>query len=79
MPVAIARRLLPLHSIIGVSCNNTEEVKAAVRDGADYVSIGAIWGTKTKVLTSPLVGVRGVGVMLEALDGTEVRAVAIGA
>lgn len=78
MPVAEARRLLPKGTIIGVSCNNEEQVRAAVKDGADYVGIGAVWGTKTKTLTNPLVGVRGVGRCLEALDGTDVKVVAIG-
>lgn len=78
MSVHEARRLLPKDTIIGVSCNNEEQVRAAIKDGADYVGIGAVWGTQTKVLTNPLVGVRGVGRCLEALDGTTIKAVAIG-
>jgi hypothetical protein len=71
--------MLPKDAVIGVSCNNVGHVKAAVKEGADYVGIGAVWGTKSKSLTSPIIGVRRVGVMLEALDGTNVKAVAIGA
>ena len=78
MSIHEARRLLPKDTVIGVSCNNEQQVRAALRDGADYVGIGAVWGTQTKVLTNPLVGVRGVGRCLEALDGTAVKAVAIG-
>lgn len=78
MPIAEARRLLPVGSIIGISCNNVGHAKAAVENGADYVGIGAVYGTQTKKLTSPLVGVRGVGLILEALDGTDLKAVAIG-
>ncbi|KAK0213080.1 thiamine biosynthetic bifunctional enzyme Thi4 [Desarmillaria ectypa] len=78
MPIDIARKLLPPETIIGVSCNTLEHVKQAVRSGADYVGIGAVYGTQTKKLTSPEVGVRGVGPLLEALDGTEIKAVAIG-
>lgn len=37
-----------------------------------------MWGTQTKKLTSPIIGVRGVGAMLEALAGTDIKAVAIG-
>jgi thiamine-phosphate diphosphorylase/hydroxyethylthiazole kinase len=78
MSVLTARSLLPKGSIIGVSCNTKEHVETAVKDGADYVGIGAVWGTSTKALTSPIIGVRGVGEMLKSLDGTEVQAVAIG-
>jgi thiamine-phosphate diphosphorylase/hydroxyethylthiazole kinase len=78
MSIALARRMLPKGSIIGVSCNNEEHVRAAVENGVDYIGIGAVWGTQTKQLTSPIIGVRGVGTMLEVLDGTRVKAVAIG-
>ncbi|KAF8629428.1 hypothetical protein AX15_003475 [Amanita polypyramis BW_CC] len=78
MPIAIARRLLPPGTVIGVSCNTVDQVKRAVEDGADYIGIGSIWKTVTKKLTNPVVGVRGVGEMLEVLDGTKVKAVAIG-
>jgi len=78
MPVSIARSLLPEGSIIGVSCNTKSHVETAVKNGADYVGIGAVWGTTTKALTSPVIGVRGVGEMLKSLDGHKVQAVAIG-
>jgi thiamine-phosphate diphosphorylase / hydroxyethylthiazole kinase len=79
MPVSIARKLLPPKCIIGVSCNNIQELQKALQDGADYVGIGAIYATQTKDLTKPLVGVRGIGPMLRMLDGTSIKAVAIGA
>ncbi|KAF8552510.1 Hydroxyethylthiazole kinase [Imleria badia] len=78
MPVHVARSLLPPGKIIGVSCNNVDHVKKAVEDGADYVGIGAVWATNTKQLTSPVLGVRAVGPLLAALDGTSLKAVAIG-
>ncbi|KAG6902098.1 hypothetical protein C0995_004278 [Termitomyces sp. Mi166 len=78
MSVAQARELLPEGTVIGVSCNNVGHVRTAIKDGADSIGIGAVWGTQTKQLTSPLVGVRGVGGLLELLDGTNIRAVAIG-
>lgn len=78
MPVSVARQLLPPGTVIGVSCNTLEQVKRAVKDGADYVGIGAIWATTTKKLTSPVIGVRGVGDMLQVLDGTGIKAVGIG-
>lgn len=78
MPVSIARRLLPQNAIIGKTCNNVEHVKRAVEEGVDYVGLGPVWGTKTKNVTAPLTGPRGIGVMLDALEGSEVKAVAIG-
>ncbi|KAF9526525.1 thiamine biosynthetic bifunctional enzyme Thi4 [Crepidotus variabilis] len=78
MKVAQARMMLPEGSIIGVSCNTVEHVRAAVLDDVDYIGIGSIWGTQTKKLTNPVIGVRGVGPMLEALDGTNIKAIAIG-
>ncbi|KAF9268649.1 thiamine biosynthetic bifunctional enzyme Thi4 [Marasmius fiardii PR-910] len=78
MPIAIARKLLPSNAVIGTSCNNVEEVKKALSDGADYVGIGAVWATNTKALDKPVIGVRNVGAMLEVLDATSVKAVAIG-
>lgn len=78
MPVSIARSLLPKGSIIGVSCNTSVHVETAVKNGVDYVGVGAVWGTATKALTSPIIGVRGVGEMLKSLDGCKVKAVAIG-
>ncbi|KJA27567.1 hypothetical protein HYPSUDRAFT_62643 [Hypholoma sublateritium FD-334 SS-4] len=78
MPVEQARRLLPPDAIIGVSCNTVAHVQEAVRARVDYIGIGAVWGTQTKKLTSPIIGVRGVGAMLEALAGTDIKAVAIG-
>ncbi|KAF8160610.1 thiamine biosynthetic bifunctional enzyme Thi4 [Crassisporium funariophilum] len=78
MTVEQARKLLPPDLVIGVSCNTVEHVKVAIRDKVDYVGIGAVWGTQTKKLTSPVIGVRGVGAMLEALDGTNIKSVGIG-
>jgi thiamine-phosphate diphosphorylase / hydroxyethylthiazole kinase len=78
MDVTTARGLVPPDFIIGVSCNTVEEIRAAMRDNADYVGMGSVWTTTTKQLTKPVIGVRNVGVLLEALDGTEIKAVAIG-
>ena len=79
MPVPIARALLPPGAIIGKTCNTPEHVRVAVAEGADYVGLGPVWGTLTKKVSSPVVGPKGIGEMLEVLDGTDVKAVAIGA
>ena len=78
MPLPIARRLLPPGSIIGKTCNTAEHVRVAIEEGADYVGLGPVWGTKTKNVSSAPVGPQGIGSMLQVLDGTDVKAVAIG-
>ncbi|KAF4620648.1 hypothetical protein D9613_000236 [Agrocybe pediades] len=78
MPIEDVRRLLPPGSIVGLSCNTVAHVKDAVRLKVDYIGIGAVWGTQTKKLTQPIIGVRGVGAMLAELEGTNIKAVAIG-
>ncbi|KAJ7703233.1 thiamine biosynthetic bifunctional enzyme Thi4 [Mycena rosella] len=78
MPINVARKLMPEGSIIGISCNSVDEVCRARESKADYVGLGSVWDTQTKRLTKVPIGVRGLGVMLEALDGSEIKAVAIG-
>ncbi|PPQ78127.1 hypothetical protein CVT25_015652 [Psilocybe cyanescens] len=78
MAVKRARELLPHGSIIGLSCNTVSHVKDAIKQKVDYIGIGAVWGTQTKKLTSPIIGVHGVGDMLAELEGTGIEAVAIG-
>ena len=48
MPVAQARKLLGEGKIIGASAHNVEEALKAWQDGADYLGVGAIFGTNTK-------------------------------
>ncbi|GAA5806851.1 hypothetical protein MFLAVUS_000199 [Mucor flavus] len=47
MPLKQVRRLLGPEKIIGVSCNTEQEAEIAIRDGADYLGIDAIWFTST--------------------------------
>ena len=48
LPVAIARKLLPIDMILGVSVSTVNEAKIALADGADYLGVGAIFPTATK-------------------------------
>ncbi|KAG9016372.1 hypothetical protein FRB90_003081 [Tulasnella sp. 427] len=77
MPIEIARSILGENAIIGVSAGTTEEAKAAVAAGADYVGIGAVYPTGSKS-NAKLLGVRGVGPILSVLEGTSVKSVVIG-
>ena len=53
LPVAVVRRLVPDGWIVGASTNNADEARAAEADGADYVSVGALFGTTSKDNTRP--------------------------
>ncbi|KAI0829695.1 Hydroxyethylthiazole kinase [Trametes gibbosa] len=77
MPVDVARKLLPPNAIIGMTCNTVDHVKKAVQDGVDYVGLGPVWATQTKKVVHPVVGVRGIGELLDVLHGSTVKAVAI--
>lgn len=48
IPAAAARRILGADKIIGVSAGTVAEALAAVRDGADYLGVGALYPTATK-------------------------------
>jgi thiamine-phosphate diphosphorylase len=53
--IADARSLLPPGMIVGVSCSSLAEALEAERRGADYLGVGAIFATPTKV-EYPLIG-----------------------
>ncbi len=53
LPVAIVRRLVPDGWIVGASTSNADEARAAEADGADYVSVGNLFGTTSKDDTRP--------------------------
>jgi len=48
LPCAIVRQLLGDDKIIGVSVGSVEEAALAVRDGANYLGVGAMFATGTK-------------------------------
>lgn len=49
MPAAIARRLIGPGKILGVSTATVEESIEAEKNGADYVGVGAVFPTSTKL------------------------------
>lgn len=53
LPVAVVRRIGPTGWIIGASTNNVAEARKAEADGADYVSVGNLFGTSSKDDTRP--------------------------
>lgn len=51
MPVHIARKILGDDIIIGATAKTVEQAKEAYEQGADYLGVGAIYPTTTKVKT----------------------------
>ena len=47
-PVMVARKMLPIDKIIGISAATLERAVAAETAGADYIGFGAIYPTGTK-------------------------------
>ena len=48
LPVAAARRLLPIDKLIGCSTTTEQEALKAEADGADYIAVGSIYPTQSK-------------------------------
>ena len=48
LPVAAARAVVPADFLIGHSCDDPEAGRRAARDGADYLGVGAVYGTRSK-------------------------------
>lgn len=56
MPIAIARRILGPERIIGGTVRNVEHLRQAIAEGASYVGLGPIFGTTSKSLAVPPLG-----------------------
>lgn len=54
IPADAARRVIGSGMLLGVSVSCTAEAMQAVRDGADYLGVGAMFPTKTKADASPV-------------------------
>ncbi len=51
LPVVEARRLLGAGKIVGATAKTVEQARQAKEEGADYLGVGAIYPTTTKVKT----------------------------
>ncbi|AFE10476.1 thiamine-phosphate pyrophosphorylase [Corallococcus coralloides DSM 2259] len=56
LPPEAARELLGPGRYVGVTARGTEGAKAARAAGADYVGVGPLFGTTTKVVAAPVLG-----------------------
>lgn len=51
MPIGIARKLMGAEKIVGATAKNVIDAENAYKQGADYLGVGAIYPTTTKVKT----------------------------
>jgi thiamine-phosphate pyrophosphorylase len=74
LPVATARRLLPVDKLLGASVRTVEEALLAGADGADYLGAGSVYATTTKTSAE----VVGPGRLAEIRRAVDLPIVAIG-
>ncbi|MGG6295492.1 thiamine phosphate synthase [Leptolyngbya sp. AN02str] len=48
MPIAVARRLIGTHKLIGRSTHCPDDLHRAIAEGADYIGVGPVYETPTK-------------------------------
>jgi thiamine-phosphate pyrophosphorylase len=71
------REIIRPKRLLGVSTHNVEQLRAAAQSSADYLAIGPVYGTVSKLNPDPIVGLEGVGAAREVI-GPERPLVAIG-
>ncbi|EPR13130.1 thiamine phosphate synthase [Ruminiclostridium papyrosolvens] len=49
LPAAVVRKIIGKDRILGVSAGSVEKAIEAQRDGADYIGVGALFSTSTKI------------------------------
>ncbi len=74
-PVAVARGVLGPHFLIGASCHDLAEARRAEIEGADYIGVGAIFATQTKLDAGDAIGLEA---LREIARGTMLPIAAIG-
>ena len=74
LPVSSARRIIGSDMLIGVSTHNLEQVRRAVRDGADYIGAGPTFPSSTKEFDH----FPGLDFVREAMAETSLPAFALG-
>lgn len=78
LPVEEARKILPAGKIIGCSTPSRELAVAAQAAGADYVAVGAIYPTSSKMMTTTPAEVVGLETLKMVKQAVSLPVVAIG-
>jgi len=75
LPVAAARTVLGPAAVLGATCRNAAEGRAAVAAGATYLGVGPAFATATKAGLPDPIGVAGVETVARTVPGTPVIAI----
>lgn len=67
LPATEARHLLPAGMLLGVSTHSMAQARQAVMDGADYIGVGPIFATRTKIRPDPPLGLAGLASIRQAI------------
>ncbi len=59
LPIDAARRVLRPNQVLGLSTHSIEQAERAEASAADYIAIGPIFPTESKVQPDPVVGLEG--------------------
>ena len=69
LPVAAVRRIAPKGFVIGYSTDDPEEAQKNISDGADYLGVGAVYGTTSKSgLADEAIGPNGVSSVMDSVN-----------
>ena len=60
LPLSVARRLLGTERLLGISAHSVREAVDAEAQGADYVVLGPVYETPSKISFGPPLGLRAV-------------------
>lgn len=74
LSITDARKLLGDEKIIGVTVRNVSHAKQAEKQGANYIGVGAIFPSPTKI-TAPVVGIK---ILQQIVKAVKIPVVAIG-
>jgi len=66
LPLKVARQLLPIDKILGVSTTSVEQATMAESEGADYIAVGSIHPTTSKE-TAKVIGLEGLRQIRQAV------------
>ena len=78
LPIKVARKLLPLGKIVGCSTNTVGQAVRAQSEGADYIAVGAIYPTSSKISTTTPAKVVGLETLRRVRQAVTLPLVAIG-
>lgn len=71
----MARQLIGPHKLLGLSTSNAEQLAAVPLDVVDYIGVGPVFATGTKLDASPVIGLEEFATLMQAKT---IPAVAIG-